>query len=107
MWTCGITRPRFSCRDVPEDSRLRGEPRTSPDRKMAADASLPRENCSISNRHRAGDADLGHDQTFLTDTDVVRDVDEIVDFGAASDDGVVDATAVYRRVGADLDIISN
>src|ERR1700736_1738771 len=74
---------------------------------MPADAGLAGEDSAIANRHRAGDANLRHDQAFLADPHVVCDVHEIVDLGAVSYNSVVDAAAVDRRVGAYLDVIAN
>src|SRR5258706_8042571 len=74
---------------------------------MPADAGLPRENAPIADSRRSRDSNLRHDQTKSTDFHVMSDLNEVVDLGSVTDDGVVDASAIDRRVRADLDVVSN
>ena len=74
---------------------------------MSADPDLSGEYRAVTNRNRAGNTYLRHQQALLPNADVVRDVDEVVDLGAVADDGIVDAPAIDRRVGTNLDIVAN
>src|SRR2546423_2505410 len=74
---------------------------------MPADARLPREYAPIANSRRSRNSNLRHDQTKSTDFHVVSDLNEIVDLRSVTDDSVVDASAIDRRIRADLDVISN
>src|SRR5262249_4937337 len=53
----------------------------------------------------ARDADLGHENRMLTHLHVVPDLDEIIDFRAATDDGVAERRAVDGAVRADLHVV--
>ena len=70
-----------------------------------ASAGLPRDDDPIAQARRTGDANLRHDQAEFPDRAVVSDLHEVVDLGAGADDRVVDAAAIDRRVGADLDVV--
>src|SRR5258706_6048548 len=74
---------------------------------MPADARLPRENAPIADSRRSRDSNLRHDQTEPTDFHVMSDLNEVVDLGSVTDDSVVDASAIDRRVRADLDVVSD
>src|SRR5690349_6006130 len=74
---------------------------------MSADARLTREYGTVSNVHRPGHTNLRHQQTLLADSHVVRDVDQVIDFGASSHDRVVDTASIDGGVRPDLDIVAN
>src|SRR4051794_10255961 len=107
MWPRGVSRPRFAGRDVTKDPCLRRQARARAYREVAADPGLTGEYGAVADRHRSGNPNLRHDQALLADAHVVRDVDEIVDLRPSPNHGVVDAPAIDRRVGADLDVVSD
>ena len=72
---------------------------------MVRDADLPGEDHTAPDPARARDADLGDDDRVLADLDVVRDLHEVVDLGAAPHDRVAEHRAIDRRVGADLHVV--
>src|SRR5262249_37837132 len=52
-----------------------------------------------------GDADLTCEDTTAANHDVVPDLDQIINYRARTDHGVVSGAAVDRRIGADIDIV--
>src|ERR1700685_3838300 len=74
---------------------------------MPPHTDLAREYRPVLDADRACDADLRHHEAETAQPHVVRDVDQVVDLGPRSHDGVGDAAAIDRGVGADLDIISD
>src|SRR5204863_193949 len=68
-------------------------------------ADLPGEDHTAPDPARARDADLGDDDRVLADLDVVRDLHEVVDLGAAPHDRVAEHRAIDRRVGSDLHVV--
>ena len=72
---------------------------------MADDADLPRHHHVVVDRRAAGDADLCCEQHAAADGDAVRDVHQIVDFGAGADARLADRRPIDRRVGANLDVV--
>src|SRR5205814_3137161 len=77
------------------------------DHDMSADSSLPGQDCSVADRHRPGYSDLRHDQALFTDSNVVRDVNEVIDLGTVPDDRVIDAAAIDRAVGSDFHVVTD
>ena len=100
-----VTRPRLAARDVAKNSRLGREPRAISNRVVPRNANLPREDDAVAEAHRAGNADLRHDQTKSPDAYVMRDLDEVVDLRAGTNHGVVEAAMMDRGECADLDIV--
>src|SRR5689334_955029 len=103
----GISGPGLAGRNVSEDPSLGGESRAGTYAQMSADSGLTGENCSVADGHGSSDSDLRHQQTFLADAHVVGNVHQIVDLGAFADNSVVDAAAVDRSIGTDLDVVGD
>src|SRR4030095_12265138 len=91
--------------DVPEDPGLRRDARARPDLDVAVDAGLAGQDRPRADAGVAGAPDLGNDQGSLSNHDVVRDVDEVVDLGAAADPRRTEAPPIDRDVRADLHVV--
>src|ERR1043165_299787 len=105
-----LVRPRLesagnhgSRRNGARDAGLGTDLRAVPDRYVVYDARLAGEDYVVADPRTAGDARLRGDDRPLADHDVVRDLHEIIDLCAASDDGLAERRAVDRDVVADLD----
>ena len=61
---------------------------------MVADAYLAAEDGIVTNGARAGDAGLRGDDGIAPDLDIVANVHEVVDLGAASDMRLIERTAI-------------
>jgi hypothetical protein len=72
---------------------------------MVGDTDVPREYDVVSNPCASRNSDTRHDQTPLSDPDVMSHLDQIVHLRATPDDSVVDATAIDAGVGTDLDLV--
>src|SRR3989440_3151188 len=84
---------------------LRGDQRPVAYGPVVLAAPLARQHHAAPEPGAARDADLGHEDRVLPHLDVMSDLDEIVDLGAAADDRVAEGRAVDRAVGADLDVV--
>ena len=70
---------------------------------MVGQARLPGQQHVVTDLAAARHANLRHDQAALPDAHIVRDVDQIVDFGVGPDHGITDTSPVDGSVGPDLD----
>ena len=104
MWSRRVPGPAFTRGDRAEHSGLCRDARAFADREMTSEPRLAGENAAILDPNRARDSHLRHQQTEPSDPHVVSDMHEVVDLRSSTDDGVVDASAIDRRVRADLDI---
>ena len=72
---------------------------------MADDADLASQDHALTELGRTADAALSYQQAEGTDFHVVRDLHQVVDLGAAADDGLAQSRSVDAGAGADLDIV--
>src|ERR1700722_19507745 len=72
---------------------------------MARDSRLRGDHAIISQARAAGKTHLAHDETMPANDDVVRDMHQVVDFSALSDDGGPEGSAINGRVRAYLHIV--
>src|SRR6185312_11425840 len=97
--------PRFADRIVDlgrgRDHGAVGNFEVTADHRGAADAAVR------ADARRARDADAAGDRRVRADHAVVADLDLVVELGALLDHRVVDRAAVDRRVGADLDVVTD
>jgi hypothetical protein len=105
VWAGRMTAERSTGRDIPEDGALGCNSRSIPDNQVIRDTDVTREYDVVSDPCASCDSDSCHDQTPLSDPDVMSDLNQIVHLGATSDDGVVDAAAIDAGVGTDLHLI--
>ena len=74
---------------------------------MSRDADESADHAALSDRRTARDSRARGDDRVRSEPDVVTDLYLVVVFDAVLDDGIVDRTAIDRRVGADLDIVAD
>src|SRR6266850_459999 len=91
--------------EVRRHAALGRDQRAVADGHVIGHAHLTRQHDAAPQLRAARHADLGHEDRVLTHLDVVPDLDEIVDLGAAADDRVAEGRAVDRAVGADLHVV--
>src|SRR5215510_8405633 len=91
--------------DVGRHAGLRADQRAVADTHVVGHPDLARQNHPPSEPRAARDPDLRHKDRVLTHLHVVPDLDEIVDFRAAADDGMAERRAVDGAVRADLHIV--
>ena len=103
----GIPRYGRAGGDVADDAALRRHARSGSNRHMVGEARLSGEDRVIVHGSAACNADLRHDETVSTDSDIVRDLYEIIDLGTSTDHGVIERTAVDGRVRAYLHVVFN
>ncbi len=105
MRPCGVAAERGARRDVPEHRALGRDPRSVIDQEVVRDAHVARQDDVVPDVGAARDPDAGHQQAALADPDIVPHVHQVVELGAAPDDGVVHAPAVDAGVGTDLHLV--
>jgi hypothetical protein len=69
------------------------------------DSHVPGEDNVVPYSCTAGDPDPGHDQAALADPDIVTDLHEVVQLGATTDDGIVDASPIDASIRSHLDLV--
>src|SRR5450631_4876053 len=74
-------------------------------RHMVAHTNTPAQHYEILERRASGDTGLRRHDAMPTDSDIVADLDQVVDLGALADHGIANGAAVDRCAGADLNII--
>ncbi len=92
---------------VAYDAALRGHARSGSDCEMVSETRLSREDRVIFHGSASCNADLRHDETVSTDSDIVRNLYQIIDLGTSTDHGVVEHAAVDGRVRTDFHIVFN
>src|SRR5665213_1819810 len=63
------------------------------------------EHNEILKRRTAGNSHLRHQDTVATDTYVMADLDQVVDFCALADHGIANGATIDGSAGADFDIV--
>src|SRR5262249_35154654 len=94
-------------RNGARDAGLGPDLRAVPDRYVVHDARLAGQDHVVADAGAAGDARLRGDDRAFADHDVVRDLHEIIDFGAAADNGLSQRRAIDRSIGADLNVVAD
>src|SRR5450756_1399569 len=74
---------------------------------MAGNSRLRCDDTIISQPRAAGETHLTHNQTIPADDHVVRDVNEVVNLRALTDDGRAERGAINGRVRADFHVVVN
>src|ERR1019366_6780570 len=74
---------------------------------MSGKTGLSGEDDVLAKLATAGDAHLRDDQGAFADFDVVRDLDEVVNFRAFADDRRAQRSAINRHVGADFHVVAD
>jgi hypothetical protein len=105
VWAGRVTAEHGAGRHVPEDAALGCNSHPIPDNQMIRHTDVTRDYHVISDPCTSCDSDSCHDQTPLSDPDVMSDLNQIVHLGATPDDCVVDAAAIDAGVGTDLHLI--
>lgn len=77
------------------------------DGDMARSAYLAGKSDLVFEGGASGDSDLGNDKTVAPDADIVREMNEVVDFGSIADNGLAHGGAVDRDVCTDFNIIAD
>ena len=75
------------------------------DVQVIGNAHMTRQDYVVADPGAPRDADPRHDQAAFADLHIVADLDQVIQFGAAPDDSVVDTPPVDTGVGADLDLV--
>ena len=91
--------------DVCNDPSLRRDLRCRADREMTGQSGLATDADEIAKLGRARNAHLGNDQTMPSNSDIMGDLDEVIDFRALANDRVARRATIDRRIGADLHVI--
>src|SRR5687767_4798538 len=74
---------------------------------MATESRLTRDDDIVADHSRPRDSDLRHHQTPLANTNVVAEVNEVVDLRAFSDHRIVDAAPIDRGVCSNLHVVAD
>jgi hypothetical protein len=72
---------------------------------VSAEACLAGKYATIADLRGACNSNLSHDQAELANTDVVPDLNEVIDLRTGTDHSVVDAAAIDRGIRTDLYIV--
>jgi len=73
------------------------------DLEMLRDSNLTANQAKVAQMRAPRNSGLGGDETVLANTDIVTNLDEVVQLGSGANYCVLPAPAVYRGVGTDLD----
>ncbi len=99
-----VSRDRAPGWDVSDDSRLGGDAGAPRHRQVSSQASLASQQYVILDRRAAPDPDLSHDHAAGADSNVVPDLDQIVDLRSRAHHRVVQHPSVDGGVGTHLHI---
>ena len=89
------------------DAGLGSDHGTRPDRDVSGSAGLTGEIDVVTDDRAAGETDLSAEDAMLPNYAVVPDLDEVVDLRPLPYPGSAEGCPVYRRIGADLDVIAD
>ncbi len=92
---------------VTDDAALRSHARSGSDSEMVGETRLSCEDRVIAHGGAPSNADLCHDETMSTDSDVVRNLYQVIDLGTSTDHGVIERAAVDGRVRPDFHVVFN
>jgi hypothetical protein len=96
------------CRfDVARNAALGGDLRPGTHLNVICDADLTSHHDAVIDHGAPGDTDLAANHAVAPETDVVPNVNEIVENSAQTDHGIAHSTAVNGAVGTDLHLIFN
>src|SRR5882724_3541845 len=98
-------RPHNSRRNGLENTRPRSNPGAIPYSQMIDDSNTSTQHNVLTDSSASGYACLRGNNRIFTDNDVVRDLDQVVDFDAPTDEGSSEGGAVDRGVGTYLHIV--
>src|SRR5262245_30455531 len=101
-WRTGHTRTR---RYVVGWMGRSGDLRSRPNLDMTDRAGLPAHHDEIAQLRRTGNADLTDQHAMPADDHVVPDLDEIINFRALADDGILKSSSVHAAVGTDFHVV--
>jgi|GEM_PF-3641640 len=104
-WLCRGTDQNGAGRDVGHDPGLSSDSCCFADTQMAGDCNLTAKLDEIFDDCRSGNADLGDDNAASADSDIVTDLDKIIDACPGTDYGVAGRAAVDCRVCANFYIV--
>ena len=72
---------------------------------MIRNACLPADHHMVAGFATPGDPDLRDENVIFANLDVMRDLHQIIDFGAAPDDGFTERGAVHRDVCTEFHVV--
>src|SRR6266516_2671574 len=78
-----------------------------PDCQMPGDTDLPGQSHVVAQSRAPGNADLGHKNAMLPYNHVMGDLNEVIDFGAFTDDRRTQGRTINRYIRADFHIVMN
>src|SRR5882724_6810260 len=93
-------RPHNSRRNGLENTRPRSDPAAIPYSQMIDDSNTSTQHDVLTDTSASGYARLRGNNRIFTENHVVRDLDQVVDFEARTNDGLSKGRPVYRGVGA-------
>src|SRR5690606_36729487 len=74
---------------------------------MAYNSHLATNHIPVTNSCRACNSGLRRNHIIFSDVHIMSNLDQVIDFRTASDDGITDGTTVYGAVGANFNIVFN
>ena len=96
-----------TCGHILRHTRLRHDDALVSDGQMTRDADLSRNGHVVADDGASGNAHERANDAMLTNNAVVADLHEVVDLRTGTDAGPPEATAVDRRIRADLNVVAN
>src|SRR5690606_15181423 len=105
--TCRSTCPTLARGDIVHHPRTGSDRCTRTNLDVIGDTDATAHHYAVSERDRAGDTALPCNQAGAADTDVVGNLDEIVDLALLADDRIAQSSAVDCRIRTDFHIILN
>lgn len=97
----------FAVGDVAHDAGFGSDGGLAAEFEVARDAGLGGDDAIVGELCAAGKSNLAHDEAMVAYDHVMRDMDEVVDFGALADDCGAEGRAIDGGIGADLDVVAN
>src|SRR3954463_7944909 len=97
----------FAVGDVAHDAGFGSDGGLTAEFEMASDSGLGGDDAIVGELCAAGETNLAHDEAMVTYGNIVRDMDEVVDFRAVADDSRAESSAIDGDIGADLDVVAN
>jgi len=91
--------------DIADHAALARDVCAGSDAKVIGDTALASNHDSVANNRAAGNADLSANHAVAAETNVVSDLNEIIEHAPSSNHGVAGSAAVDGAVRADLNII--
>src|SRR5690348_8344099 len=105
MWHCGNAKDRFTIAHIAHHSGFGADGRLSAELQVPSHAGLGSDDCIVTQLRAARKAGLSHDQTMLSDRDIMRDMNQIIELRSRSNYRTPEGGAINCGIRSNFDIV--